>query len=74
MIWATKVNKDNLKLIADLNDGIAPAQECVDNPTYFVHPDSDDDHNQLLTPEVFFDNFEPLTTGLDAVLTMVQEI
>ncbi len=74
MIWATKVNKDNLKLIANLNDGFVPDQECVDKLTYFVHTDSDDDHNQLLTAEVFFANFSPLTGNLDNALVMVEEI
>ena len=56
-IWAAFVTPENLKLIADLNEGIYPEKECLDEATYFVHPDNDNDYNQLITDEIFHDNY-----------------
>ena len=56
-IWAALVTPENLKLIADLNDGIYPEKECLDEATYFVHPDDEDEYNQLITDEIFHDNY-----------------
>ncbi len=54
---AVRVTEKTLDMIADVNDGIRPEQECVDLPTYFVNPDDDDDYNQLITEEIFRDNY-----------------
>ena len=68
------VTENALDQIAALNDHILPEQECLDFPTYFVHPDSDDDFNNLLPAEVFFYNFEFIDPETVGTLQPIREI
>lgn len=68
------VTENNLDLIASLNDGIRPEPECLELPTYFVHPDSDDEYNMLLTEEAFLENYEFIDPEDKGTMQPIREI
>lgn len=53
MFKAVLVTNENLDIITALNDGVQPAQECIDNPTYFVWPFDHDGHSALVGEEMY---------------------
>ncbi len=58
---AVFVNEKTLDFIQQVNGGVRPAEECLENPTFFIHSDriDDVDHNQLMTREDFVTTYKP---------------
>lgn len=53
MLIAMLVTPENLPVITALNDEVEPAQECVDNPTYYLYPTDPDEHAELIDADTF---------------------
>ncbi len=49
------VNENTIDFIQQVNGGVRPSEEYLENPTFFIHSDrlDDVDHNQLMTREEF---------------------
>lgn len=55
---AKLVTEHTIEFITEQNEGVRPAQECLDEPTFFVYSDDDPEvRNQLLEAKVFHDNY-----------------
>jgi hypothetical protein len=52
---ALLVTEKTLDFIQQVNGGVRPGPECLEEPTFFVHADrlDDPDPNQLLTPKEY---------------------
>lgn len=71
MNLAIRVSKTTMPLITELNEGIAPGQECLDNPTYFLYPVNSDEKCQLVTDEVYFDNYARVNRAFTALVVEI---
>ncbi len=63
MLRAMIINKNTIALITELNGGVRPEQECIENKTYFVYSDTDDPNeisvfDTILTDEDFHKMFK----------------
>lgn len=72
MLLAIKVTSETLLLVTDLNQGQAPTQEHVDNPTYFIWAESRSVGCQFVSEEVYKENFQ--RTNLTMFFPVVREI
>lgn len=60
----------NLTLITQLNNGVRPAQICLDRPTYFIWTDDTDGRNVLIERDEFLSTYNLMT---DVKLTLVKK-
>lgn len=61
MKYAMLVCMKNIAIITELNNGVEPAPECLENPTYFTWSDDPNEVNNLIDRDVFLDNFEVIS-------------
>ncbi len=54
------VNENTIDFIQQVNGGVRPAEECLENETFFIHSDrvDDVDHNQLMTRKEFMTTYK----------------